>query len=324
MKLRLWLLRILLILLIVIFVVPLLIPLPTVGADPRTLADEDGRFVEVNGLDIYYIARGPTDGQPIMLLHGLGGSTFSWRDNLTPLADAGFRVVAFDRPPFGLTEKSNSVDVSAPAQADIAAGLMDRLGIESAIMVGHSAGGGVIAHFALQYPDRVDGLIFVAGAVGAGGGGAPAAVGGALSFPSFNRWLRIGARALVTPEWYGNTLATAFHDQTQATEAVRAGYGRVLQVRDWDIGFAALLRDSSRNAFPEERLPELDMPSLLIWGRADTWVPLARGEALLAALPNATLTIYDDVGHLPAEEAPERFNADVIAWLNEQISKLAD
>ena len=309
-----WVLRIVLLILIVVFVVPLLIPLPTVGGDPRALADEDGAFIEIDGIDIYYVERGPQDGQPVLLAHGFGGTTYSWRENITALAEAGCRVIAYDRPPFGLTEKSNAFDVSAPAQAQLAAGLLDALDIESVILVGHSAGGSVIAHMALHYPQRVDGLIFVAGAVGTQNG-APPCVGDLLNCASLNRWLRIGARALLTPQRYGDLLAGAYADPSFATDDVRAEYAKVLQVRDWDVGFATLIRDSGRNVFPMERLAEMTMPSLLIWGREDTWVPLARGEALAAALPNATLIVYDDVGHLPMEELPARFNEDVMRWM---------
>lgn len=313
---RRWVIRLVLVLLLVVFVLPLLIPLPEVGADPRTLADADGQFVELSGLDIYYVERGPEDGQAVLLLHGLGGSTFSWRENMTALAEAGYRAVAYDRPPFGLSEKAESADFSAPAQAEIAAGLMDALNIETAVMVGHSAGGGVIAHFALQYPDRVDGLVFVAGAVGAGG--APPLVGSVIGFTPINRWVRIGARLLLTPAWYADTLTSAYGAGFDVTEAIKAGYARVLQARDWDVGFMGIMRNSAHSGFDAARLADLDMPALLIWGSDDTWVPLSAGERLAEGLPNdAPMIVYDDTGHMAMEERSAEFNADVIAWMTE-------
>jgi pimeloyl-ACP methyl ester carboxylesterase len=314
MKLGRWLLRILLVLFIVIFIVPFFIPLPELGADSRTLADPDGQFIEVDGLDTYYIEAGPADGQPIMLLHGFGGSTFSWRENIQPLAEAGFRVIAYDRPNFGLTEKRIDTNVAAPEQAHFAASLMDALGVESAIMVGHSAGGGVISFFALDYPERVDGLVYVAGAVGSAGG-APSSLSDAIMFPPFTRWFRVGARALLTPERLTGLLSSAYGEGYTETPDVAAGYARVLEARNWDEGFVGIIRDSSRNAFPVERLPEITMPALLIWGGADTWVPLAAGQRLAETLPNDELIVYDAIGHLPMEEAPDRFNADVISWI---------
>ncbi|MCA9906873.1 MAG: alpha/beta hydrolase, partial [Anaerolineae bacterium] len=193
------------------------------------------------------------------------------------------------------------------------AAFMDARGIESAVLVGHSAGGGIIAYFALKYPERVAGLVFVDAALG--GTGAPPFVGTLAGFAPFTRWIEIGARLLLTPERYGDLLASAYHDPALATEAVRAGYTKVLQTPNYDQAFAALVRDSGGNNFPKDRLGELDMPALLIWGRDDTWVRLASGEQLADALPNDALIIYDNVGHMTMEEAPEQFNADVIAWL---------
>ncbi len=310
---RRWLLRIFLLLFFILFILPFLIPLPETGVDPRTLASDGGQFVEVEGLDTYYIERGPEDGQAVLLVHGLGGSTFSWRDNLNALAEAGYHTIALDRPGFGLTEKTLDFDVSAPSQADFLAAFMDARGIDHAVLVGHSAGGGIIAHVALKYPERIDGLVFVDAALG--GTGAPPFVGTLAGFAPFTRWIQIGARVLLTPERYGDTLASAYHDPALATEAVRAGYTKVLQTPNYDQAFAALIRDSGRNNFAKDRLGELDMPALLIWGRDDTWVRLASGEQLAEALPNDELIIYDNVGHLAMEEAPEQFNADVIAWL---------
>ncbi|MCC6615562.1 MAG: alpha/beta fold hydrolase [Anaerolineae bacterium] len=310
---RRWLLRILLLLIIVIFIVPFLIPLNPTGVDPRTLASDGGQFVEVEGLDTYYVERGPDDGQPLLLVHGLGGSTFSWRDNIGPLAEAGYHVLALDRPGFGLTEKTLAFDVSAPSQADFLAAFMDARGIDHAVLIGHSAGGGIIAHFALKYPGRVDGLIFVDGALGHPS--APPIVGTLAGFAPFTRWLQIGARVYLTPERYGDMLASAYADPAFATEAVRAGYTKVLQTPNFDQALAALIRDSANNPVPLDRLSEIGMPSLLIWGREDTWVPLANGEALADALPNAELIVYEDAGHLPMEEAADQFNADVIGWL---------
>ncbi len=101
-----WLIRIVVVLLILIFVVPFLIPMPTLGADPATFADADGRFITVSGLQTYVRESGDPAGVPVLLLHGWGASTFSWRDTIPALADAGYRVIAFDRPPYGLSAKT--------------------------------------------------------------------------------------------------------------------------------------------------------------------------------------------------------------------------
>ncbi len=88
---------------------PYLIPAQYV-TDPAALAEPDGFFVQVDGVRIYGRALGPEDGEPVLLVHGFGGSTFSWRHTLKALAEAGYRAIAFDRPPFGLSAKQGALD----------------------------------------------------------------------------------------------------------------------------------------------------------------------------------------------------------------------
>ena len=135
------------------------------GVSPQDLADEDGQFAEINGASIYYIARGDVSDPAVILIHGFGGSTFTWRDNMDAIVEAGYYVVALDLPPFGLSDKNPEIGLSRRDYADYVAGLMDFLNIETASIAGHSMGGSTAAYFAVQYSERVDNLIFVAGGI---------------------------------------------------------------------------------------------------------------------------------------------------------------
>ena len=89
--------RILFFLIVVLLVAPFLIPTPPLGVEAATLADPDGFFIDVDGLSTYVLARGPQDGQPVILLHGWGASTFTWRLNQDVLAEAGYRAIVSAR-----------------------------------------------------------------------------------------------------------------------------------------------------------------------------------------------------------------------------------
>ncbi len=302
-----------LIVLVVLLALPYLIPLPQ-GTDPTTLADPDGTFVSVDGLRTYLLARGPQDGPVVLLLHGFGGSTFSWRENLDTLAEAGYRAIAFDRPGFGLSDKPLEHDYSHPAQADFTAHLLDALRVERATLVGHSAGGSVATHFALRHPERLERLVIVDGAVLSGGG--PEWVGAVLYFPPLARWFQVGANWLLTRERFVDILRSAYADPEFVTPAVAEGYARVLQTPAWAAGLAGMVRAAGSNRVDPAQVATIQTQTLLAWGELDTWVPLAQGQQLLDLLPNAILRTYPQAGHLPMEEAAGAFNRDVLAFLS--------
>lgn len=326
-----------LVLAVILFVVPLVWPLPPVGVDAAQFAEPDGAFIEVNGLSTYYRSQGPVDGPPVLLLHGWGGSTFSWRDTLPALAEAGYRAIAFDRPPYGLSAKTgDDLPYSQQEMADFTVAFMDALNIERAVLIGHSQGGGVIGYTAVSHPDRIAGLVFVAGAVriadpvvdtaaenttparrGGGMFGVPPELLNALDFPPFERWARILVRGFVRPDMFVAMQRTAYYNPTVVTAEVAAGYQEQLQVLGWDEALLNIVRGTGAASPPltADALAGITAPVLITWGEDDTWVPITAGDALFAALPAAQFIRYPQTGHMPMEERPAQFNQDVLAFL---------
>jgi pimeloyl-ACP methyl ester carboxylesterase len=323
--------RILFLIIVVVLVGPLLLPLPPVGVEAATLADPDGAFITVNGLSTYVLARGPQDGPPVLLLHGWGASTFTWRFNQDALAEAGYRAIAFDRPPYGLSAKTgDNIPYTPSALADFTAAVMDALGVERAALVGQSQGGGVIGYFAVRYPERVEKLVFVSGALRptddpppAGGGrvtgalGLPSWVSSLLNFPPLARWAQIGIRAFVQPDFAASILRSAYHDPAMMTPEAAEGYSRQLRIVGWDEALLNQIRGTAFAADPitAEQIAGIAAPVLIVWGENDTWVPVGVGERLKELLPEAVYVTYPNVGHLPQEEAAAAFNADLLAFL---------
>lgn len=311
--------RILLVLLIIITalaVIPFLIPIDESGIDPAQLVDDpDGAFFTVQGVRLYVEDKGDADAPPVLLLHGLFGSTEVWRYNVDALVNAGFRVIAFDRPGFGLSDKIETFDYSVANQADLTAQLMETLGIDRAAVVGHSAGGNVAAHFAVRHPERVERLVLVDAAVLAGG--PPPFVGGIVSLPPVWRWGRIGLRAFFTRDNLEGSLGSFYVDPSFLSDADYDAYARVLLTPRWEIGLLALTRDSAGNMLGEDRVRTISAPTLIVWGDQDTVTPLGDGERLAQLITGSRLEIITDAGHQPFEEAAERFNATLIAYLSE-------
>lgn len=302
------------VLLVLVVVGPFLAPAsPLEGTAPVTeLADAESRFVEVNNLMVHYKEMG--EGEPVfLLLHGFGASTFSWREVMEPLAAYG-RVVAFDRPAFGLTERPLTWEGDNPyapaAQVALAIGLLDRLDIEKAIWVGNSAGGTVAVNAALVHPERVEALVLVDAAIYTGGG-APPWIRPLLSTPQLDRLGPLLVRSI--GESGIDAIRRAWHNPDLLTEEILDGYRLPLRAENWDQALW-MLTTASRQSELAPRLGELSMPTLVVTGDDDRIVPTAQSIRLADDIPNAQLVVFPNCGHLPQEECPQPFLEAVIPF----------
>ncbi len=116
-------------------------------------------YAELPGLRLHYVTAGPTDGQPVILLHGFPEFWYSWRFQIPALAAAGYRVIAPDQRGYNLSGKGGPYDVATLA-GDVAH-LQETLGIASSHIVGHDWGGGVAWAFAAMYPQRTRRLVIM-------------------------------------------------------------------------------------------------------------------------------------------------------------------
>jgi pimeloyl-ACP methyl ester carboxylesterase len=300
---------ILILALVVVLVGPFLIPIPPLegAVPPEQLADADSQFIEVNGVKVHYKEYG--QGQPgepaLILLHGFASSTYSWREVQEALAQ-GRRVVAFDRPAFGLTERPMEWDgpdpYSADAQADLTIGLMDALGIDQAVLVGNSAGGTVAALTALKHPERVPALVLVDAAIYQGG--RPGWFGWLSRTPQMQRLGPLLARNI--QKWGRQFGEAAWHDPSRLSDEIWAGYTKPLQAENWDRALWNLTAASGASGLGEQ-LDRLQLPVLVLTGDDDRIVPTEQSVRLASELPDAELVVFPQCGHVPQEECPEAF-----------------
>jgi pimeloyl-ACP methyl ester carboxylesterase len=288
-------------------VAPLLIPLPPLEGTlpPADLADEDGRFIELRGIQVHYKASG--SGEPSMILmHGFLSSAFSWREVIGPLSETG-RVVAFDRPAFGLTERPDAWGGENPYTADFAMALtldlMDALSVERAVLVGNSAGGALAARQALEHPERVQALILVDAAIYSEGG-SRAWLRPLLATPQMRRIGPVLLRNVRT--WGAEFGRSAWHDPARITPEIWAGYTLPLRADNWDRALYEYTLASQPGDLAS-RVSEIDMPVLVITGDDDRIVPIADSVRLASEIPNARLAILPACGHVPQEECAQAF-----------------
>lgn len=259
---------------------PFLVPVSALEGlvTEKDFAEPDSQFIEINDVTIHYKEMGVGE-TTFILLHGFGGSVYSWREVMDDFAQRG-RVIAYDRPAFGLTERPMPEDwVENPygmkANVELLRGLMDTLEIEKAVLVGNSAGGGVAVAFGLEYPERVEALILVDPGVGGGRG------------PQFPAW---GLPLMWTPqmrhlgqlmmrdyqESLPQTIEREWFDQTKLTDEIRQEPLKIFKIQNWDRAFYEL---TFAPAYPELRplLPQLTVPAFIVAGAEDRLI--ARGTS---------------------------------------------
>jgi len=302
---------------LILLIVPLFYPVaPLTGTvTERELADPDSRFVDINGVTVHYKETG--QGEPVfILLHGFGASEFSWREVMEPLSSSG-RVIAYDRPAFGLTERplegnwTGTNPYSVQGNVELLDGLMNELGVEKAILVGNSAGGEVAAAYALEHPERVQGLVLVDPAVG--GGRIPQWAVSIMALPQIRNLAPLLVRS-IAGEMGNDTIRQAWHDPSRIDPDVYEGYRRPLKANNWDKALYEFTIAGKTDNY-SGRLADLSMPVLVVTGDDDRVVPTKQSIQLSREIPGAELVVLKDCGHVPQEECPDQFMTSVQAFL---------
>lgn len=305
----------LLVLLLIVLVGPFLVPVRplTDTLPPEQLADANSQFIEINGLTVHVKTMG--HGEPvILLLHGFGASLFSWHAVMEPLSQHG-TVIAYDRPAFGLTERpmtwTGENPYSSQASVDLLLGILDHFNVQEAILVGNSAGGTVSMQFTLQHPERVQALILVDPAVYEGGGG-PSWLRPFYKTPQMNHLGPLIVRSIQSSGL--DLIKMAWYDPSKITPETMAGYTKLLKADNWDRALWYFTAASQPSNLPE-RLSEFTLPVLVITGDTDKIVPTEYSVRLAGELPNATLVVIPQAGHVPHEEQPVAFMQAVAEFL---------
>ena len=234
---------------------------------------------QVGGWPIRYEAAG--EGEPVVLVHGLSGSTRWWSRNVQAIAER-YRVYLVDLPGFGTMRRSRRRFVLSEA-ADWLSEWMDAVGLERAHLVGHSMGGYICLRLAASRPEAVRRLVLVA----------PAGV------PT------------------GRSMVGYLGPLLQAALYARPSFLPVL-VRDALRTGPATLWRAARDLLAEDArlgLWRIEAPTLLIWGERDSLVPPAIGDLLRGEIPNSKLLVLERSAHVPMFDRPEEFDDALLAFL---------
>jgi pimeloyl-ACP methyl ester carboxylesterase len=293
--------------------------LGAIRLDPRTVSGADYgnpdpewpridwrrhlRRVELPGADVNYVEIG--EGRPILFVHGISGSWQNWLENL-PHLGREHRAIALDLPGFGASPMP-SWDIDMPAYGRLVHDFCEKLGIEGATIVGNSMGGFIAVEAATAGAARFDRLVLVSAA-------------GIL-----NTW-NPEERAVATA-WAWKTFGPHFADRgrfivsrRRAREIVFRPFVRypwrlrgelLLEQIEGGLrraeGFGDALHAAIRHDV-RERLAEIEMPTMIVWGQSDRVIPMAAALSYHRRIPHSRLEIFERTGHVPQLERPLRFN----------------
>lgn len=268
--------------------------------------DKPGTLADIDSYSVHYVEAG--SGPPILMLHGFGGTTASYR-KLIPLLSAEHRCIAVDLKGFGYSERDADTGLSHTDQVEMLIGLLNQLGIARAVVIGHSMGGAIAQRFAATFPGRTDALILAASAPADRRIGRRAVRMASLFRPALPILEGFAARAL---------LRGSFHDPSLLTPEIEEMYLRPAHVRGSRAGLMKMIEDGAQRDGPVE-MERLSMPVLVLVAAHDRIAPLSMAQRIREAVPHARLYVVERAAHLLLEERPEECAKAISHFLGDTV-----
>jgi pimeloyl-ACP methyl ester carboxylesterase len=270
----------------------------------------------IDGHRLRYVRVG--EGPAVVLVHGFASSLYTWKDVLPALSE-GHEVVALDLPGFGGSDRP--ADLSFEELPAAVLGLMNHLGISTAALVGNSMGGAVVAVVAATQPDRVSALVLIdAAGFNLAPEARPAMVRLVTSPLSSLLEPLPGKRVLVE-----RALRQVLYDDAFVTEERVAEYLDALR-RPGSLAAqrSLMLSLEGRTDLVTSRLSRIQAPTLVLWGRQDSWIPPADAERFTSEIPDARSVLLENCGHMPQVERAPEVSRLLVEFLAETASGRGD
>ncbi|CCK77112.1 MAG: alpha/beta hydrolase [Oleispira antarctica] len=277
-------------------------------------ANDESKFIALGslqkGIEVHYRDEGLNaeenpDAPVLFLLHGIMASLHTWDGWVENLQD-DFRIIRVDIPGFGLTGPYADGIYNVERAVDMLNQLSSELKIESFSLAGNSMGGLISWNFAVQYPEKVERLILLDSA------------GYSFDLPVMLKLLRTpilkDSMAFVTPKFIvTQTLSEVYGDDSKVTDETIERYHQ-LMLREGNRTAVVSVLESISDV-ENDKIKQLKVPTLIQWGEADNWIPLAHAENFAAEIEGAKLITYPGVGHIPMEEIPQQSANDAKDFL---------
>jgi 2-hydroxymuconate-semialdehyde hydrolase len=278
-----------------------------VSDSPRTEA-LPGERRPIDGVDVYRVVHGT--GRPLVFLHGIPTSSYLWRNVQRALGDR-YQTIAVDLVGMGQSGCPGDRSWRLDAQAEMVRKLLDQLGLDKVVLVGHDIGGAVAHHFVARHPDRVSAQVVMN--IAAFAESWPVPLVAAMRLPLLGDLLSAApSKPLLRREmkrgvYHQNRIDDELFDhyyRPLSTFAGRRAFLRFVRGFDPPAAEADLRATSTR-----------PIPRLILWGERDIFQPLRYGERLHDLWPNSTFIPIPQAGHFLQEDQPDRIAAEIRTFL---------
>jgi pimeloyl-ACP methyl ester carboxylesterase len=258
-------------------------------------------FLALDGMEVHVRDEGiANDPVPIVLIHGTGSSLHTF-DVWTGGLGEKRRVIRMDLPGYGLTGPFPDGNYAMDHYVEFMLHLLDKLDVEQCVLAGNSLGGAIAWRFTLAYPDRVNKLVLI----------------DAAGYPSEAKSVPIAFKLAKLPVL--NKIATFITPRFLARSSLENVYADDAKINKAlvDRYFELTLRKGNRQAYLDrlgvtrdtivyEQIKTIQQPTLILWGDQDNLIPVSNAYRFHEDLPNDTLMILENSGHVPMEENPEQ------------------
>lgn len=253
------------------------------------------KMILVNGLDVHYYTAG--QGEPLVVIHGGGGDARTWRRNIGVLAEK-YTVYAPDLPGYGGSQPLDG-KYYVPELADFVEKFTKSLGLEKFSLVGHSLGGGIALDYALKFPLKITKLVLISSLC----------LGREIAF-----WVRFFSlpafiRSLGAVMVFGFKCVKWLLDHLNP-----AKYILPLTPASMAVG-GSISNFHQQTLVLEKQLPEIKMPTLLVWGSRDPVVPVKQAYRAAEVIPDCQVAVFRNSGHNVHREKLKKFSSIVTDFL---------
>ncbi|HEY4350235.1 MAG TPA: alpha/beta hydrolase [Paraburkholderia sp.] len=285
----------------------------------RRYTQSGSKFVKIMGADVHYVDEG--HGDTIVMIHGFASSLHTWNRIADELKQQ-HRVIRIDLPPFGVTGPLRSTNgdietMNLPTYRRFIDTFVQALGIARASFIGNSLGGLIAWDYAVRHREAVERLVLIDSA------------GFPMKLPIYiglfnNALVRISSPWWLPEAIVKSALRSVYGDPRKLDAATLRRYVDFFHGEDTRAAIGKMVPTLDFNQIDTDALKKLDVPTLVLWGAKDRWIPTAHAAEFASRIAGAKSVMYAGLGHIPMEEAPERVMADLRGFLGMSAAHAPD